>query len=65
MVTVKSSTPTKTKEIACSKCTYLLEYTGEDVETRTVHDYGGGSEVFSWIVCPRCNQDVSVERWFL
>lgn len=63
-VTVVGDKPEKTKQCVCGNCGYRLEFTGEDVKTRDVTDYGGGSEAWQYIICPRpkCVKAIGV-RW--
>jgi hypothetical protein len=53
MVVVKSKKPVKIKTVICSKCGYELEYTGEDIKFYDKTDYGGGTDRYYHIVCPR------------
>lgn len=64
MVTVKSSGPVKTKTVVCTKCAYELEYTGEDIQSRTYCSFGD-TEVDFYITCPRisCGEKVAVKAW--
>lgn len=48
-VKVISDGPTGTKRITCPRCTYVLEFTGEDVITHVDSD----GDVYRHIVCPR------------
>ena len=65
MVTVKSEKPVKTKTVICTKCSFELEYTGEDVKSFEKTDYAGWSDTHYYIVCPRytCSAEVFVSRW--
>lgn len=65
MVKVISEKPIKTKTIVCPNCGYDLEYTGEDVRSHTASDYGGGSDTYYHIVCPRnsCNHKIFVKSY--
>ncbi len=65
MVKVISEKPVKTKKVICSKCGYELEYTGEDVTSTNHTDYGGGTDTYYWIKCPResCKEKVEVKYW--
>lgn len=65
MVTVKSDKPVKTKTVICMKCSYQLEYTGEDVQSYDKTDYGGGTDTYYYIVCPRptCREKNNVSRY--
>lgn len=60
MVKVISEGPLGAKQITCSKCTFRLEYTGEDVKLQSFT-----SSPYSYIVCPRCQQKVIVGVWRL
>lgn len=65
MVTVKSPKPVKTKTVVCENCGYELEYTGEDVRSYNKTDYGGGSDTYYYITCPRpsCGKTTNVRRY--
>lgn len=47
--------PSVVKQIVCRNCGVTLEYTPNDVMERIDRDYGGGSELFRYIPCPKCN----------
>ena len=59
-VIVKSDKPTMTKICICNKCTYELEYSGEDIQSKFE-----GDEYYSWITCPRttCKTKNYVKEW--
>lgn len=63
MVRVVSDKPEKTKECVCPKCCYRLAYTGEDVTSKSYTDYGGGSDIYQFITCPRttCGEKIQVQ----
>lgn len=63
-VKVKSKKPLKTKEVVCSKCGYLLEYTGEDVKSSS-GCYMGEFDISYYIDCPRktCKQRIYVSAF--
>jgi predicted RNA-binding Zn-ribbon protein involved in translation (DUF1610 family) len=63
-VKVVSEGPTASKQVTCSKCTYKLEYTGEDVQTSSGYSMGE-HDVSFYIVCPRCGANTSVPAWSL
>lgn len=52
-VKVVSEKPIKTFRIMCGKCHYELEYTPIDVQRSSYTDYGGDSNSWSYIQCPR------------
>lgn len=64
-VKVVSDRPIRTKKVICSNCGYELEYTGEDVKSYTKTDYGGGTDEYHHITCPRiiCGETTNVDRW--
>lgn len=61
-VKIVSDKPIKPRRVTCSKCTYELEYTGEDVKVDS-GCYMGETDVWSYIVCPRCKTHVTVKAW--
>jgi hypothetical protein len=61
-VKVISYKPVAAKQINCSKCTYRLEYTGEDVKSQSYSSYGE-SDTYYYIACPRCKERVHVRAW--
>ncbi|CAB4196794.1 hypothetical protein UFOVP1290_314 [uncultured Caudovirales phage] len=65
MVTVKSDKPIKTKTCICSNCGYELEYTGEDVLSYNKTDYGGDTDTYYYIICPRqsCQKQNNVRNY--
>ncbi len=65
MITVKSDKPVKTKTCICTKCSYELEYTGEDVQSYYSSDYDGGGDTVYYIICPRqsCREKNYVKRY--
>jgi len=48
------------KRVVCSKCGATLEYTTRDVTYHTHYDYGGGSDVYGYVACPACGENVHV-----
>lgn len=63
VVKVISEGPVVTRKVVCGKCAYQLEYTLEDVENFTKHDYDGGSDTYYFIVCPRCKHHTNVRGY--
>lgn len=65
VVRVLSDKPVKTKKCICTKCGYELEYTGEDIVSYNKTDYGGGTDTYYYIVCPRvkCSEKIFVPRY--
>ena len=63
MVTVVSTVPhpSVVKEVVCRNCGSTLNYVKRDIVERTVKDYTGCSDTYHHIVCPTCNDEVSVK----
>lgn len=49
------------REATCRNCAAVLQYTLSDVQSRTVRDYGGGSDEKRFIICPRCGCEVGAQ----
>ena len=64
VIKVKSKKPIRTYTVICDECEYELEYTKEDIKSGTHYDYGGGSDIVYYIVCPRrsCKNEISVSK---
>jgi DNA-directed RNA polymerase subunit RPC12/RpoP len=52
--------PYVVKHAICDNCGVKLEYVPADVKSSTHRDYGGGSDTYRSIVCPKCSHQVSV-----
>lgn len=63
MVIVVGSDPTAVKRCTCLGCASILEYTKSEIQSRQVRDYTGCVDTYYAIVCPRCGQDVMVNRY--
>lgn len=65
MVTVVSTVPHASveKETVCSNCGTTLRYVPNDIKSRQVGDYGGGTDTIYFIRCPPCGHKVSVNRY--
>ena len=46
--------PSVVKRVICKNCGATMEYVPADVMSKTVHDYGGGSEDYRYIICLKC-----------
>jgi len=55
--------PEVVKRISCRHCGVRLEYVPNDVMSRTSRDYGGGTDVTEYIVCPACTKEVTIHQW--
>jgi len=52
--------PSVVKQVICRNCGAKLEYVPNDVKSKSVSDYGGGSDTYYWIDCPQCSNQVNV-----
>jgi len=62
-VKVVSDKPVRTRKVVCTKCSFELEYTGEDVKSYDKRDYSGDLDTYYYIECPRCSKQVFVRAW--
>lgn len=64
MVRIVNTKPHKSvvKKVICDNCGVTLEYVPNDVSTRTIRDYGGGSDTEKYFVCPNCDHTIVLER---
>jgi hypothetical protein len=64
MATVIGENPNVKKRCTCQKCAAIIEYAEGEVRVLwSGTDYGGGPDGAKGFPCPRCGQDVIVERW--
>ena len=49
-------------KITCKTCASIIEYTKDEVKSFTHRDYGGGSDTYYHIVCPKCDEEVYVKN---
>lgn len=50
-------------KVTCKKCSSILEYVLSEVKSFTHYDYGGGSDLYYYIDCPKCNNKVYVKGY--
>jgi hypothetical protein len=62
-VTVIGEDADRKKRTSCRKCAAILEYTLSDTRTETVKDYGGGSDTYRRLDCPRCKAVLDVPMY--
>jgi RNase P subunit RPR2 len=48
------------KTTTCKNCASILEYTHADTQREVRRDYGGGSDTYRFLTCPRCGETVNV-----
>lgn len=53
------------KRVRCPACLVLIKYAPIEVKHRIVSDYGGGSDSYYWINCPKCHHEITVEPVYL
>ncbi len=51
------------KQITCTNCAIILEYTPVDIKEYHGKDYSGGPDGKEWINCPRCCKEVIIRSW--
>lgn len=57
MVAVVGLDTSKILRITCRCCAAILEYLPIEKYKRTYKDYGGGSNVVEYIMCPKCTKN--------
>lgn len=63
MVKVVGIDESAIKRVTCKNCAALLEYTPSEVQTKSVSDYSGSSDIVAFLRCPKCDAEVyNVER---
>lgn len=60
MVKIVGVDPGAIKRVTCKKCASILEYTQSEVQSYIYYDYGGGSDTYYSIECPKCTNNVNV-----
>lgn len=51
---------TKVRKVTHRTCTAIIEFLQNEVQSKVVHDYGGGSDVIYYIICPNCGKEIQV-----
>jgi 5-methylcytosine-specific restriction endonuclease McrA len=46
------------KKATCRHCTAIIAYVRADVMEEAHTDYGGGSDLYHYIICPNCKSKV-------
>lgn len=54
--------PHMVRQVVCKNCGSTLEYMPRDIKSYTSTDYGGGTDVHDYILCPTCSNKVSVRK---
>lgn len=53
--------PSVVKQVVCRTCGVKLEYVPQDVQSYQHTDYGGGTDTYKYITCPKCSEKVFVQ----
>lgn len=59
-ITIVGESAEARKQAVCGNCGAVLEYTLADTTVETVRDYGGGSDTYRRLNCPRCGNTITV-----
>lgn len=59
MITIIGKDPSVAKRITCRNCGSILEYHTKDVTEVIGKDYGGGTDIRNYIICPVCAKEVT------
>ena len=60
MVKALGKDPKFVYTVSCDNCAEQLEYFGNETTTKSYHDYGGGTDFWTYVTCPICNHKVEV-----
>lgn len=55
--------PAVVKQIICTNCGALLEYTPHEVQRYSGRDISGGPDGMEWIDCPVCTNRAVIRAW--
>lgn len=50
--------PKLLRQCSCRQCASIVEYALNEVKSFVHNDYGGGSDVVYYILCPGCGQQI-------
>lgn len=59
MAKVIGKAPQALRQCICHQCASIIEYSLNEVNSFVEKDYGGGSEVVYYIICPGCSKKVN------
>lgn len=51
------------KRTVCRNCGCTLEYVPNDIKEDSTTDYTGGKDIYYYIRCPKCRNEVHVNRY--
>ena len=52
------------RKVSCRGCGARIAYYRNDTSHYTSSDYGGGSDTYWSITCPKCGKSISVGPWY-
>lgn len=52
--------PTVVRQVVCKNCGVTIEYTPNEIKSKNVSDYGGGSDTYHFLKCPKCDHTIYV-----
>lgn len=55
--------PKAVKETTCRNCASRLRYTHADTYTEIVSDYTGDRDTYRRLMCPKCNEKITVPTY--
>jgi len=53
---------TKERQITHKKCGAIIGFFSNEAIKGIHHDYGGGSDTFYYITCPKCGEQIEVSQ---
>lgn len=63
MVQVVGKDPAVVKRKTCKHCSSILEYLPIDIRKGKSYDYTGSYDIYKYITCPTCNEQVVVSNY--
>mgnify|MGYP003418433743 FL=1 len=49
-------------KIKHNDCGAVISYYPNEVKSAVYHDYGGGSDIWYYIICPHCDKKIEVKK---
>lgn len=60
MVEIVGLDESKFKQTTCRSCGSILKYCNAEIKEEYRSHYDGSRDLYSWIECPKCHDDVYV-----
>lgn len=51
------------KRVTHKECGAVIGYYKSEIQETVYHDYGGGSELIYFIICPNCGKRIEVKKY--